>query len=169
MIRGGVQEPAQFSVTLTAAAAGDYAANDIVSNSAVDGSGVAGVITGVGPAGSLAILDGINAVCSEDSVVMQLRIHFYNYNPAAADVELDDNAVADFAKNATGAAGYLGYAGIAAMTDRGTAMAHGQVNSLNLPLKLGSTQNLYYVVQTVSAETNETAGMTIRFDFTFKA
>lgn len=157
------------SVTLTAAAAGDYAANDVVSNSATGDAGVAGQIAAaVTNNGEVAILDSVSAVCSEDSVVFRLRLHFYNYNPAAADVEMDDNAAFDFAKNATGAAGYLGYVDLPAFADRGTSASHSQADNLRKLLKCGaSTTTLYYVVQTLDAEANETTSMTIRFDFSF--
>lgn len=154
------------SATLTCAAAGNYAANDVISQSATSDAGVALTLSNVvNRAGKTAILDSISAVCSEDSVVWRLRLHFYDYSPAAADVEMDDNVAFDFAKTATGAAGYLGYIDLPAMADRGTAMAHAQLDSIRRQFKCkAGSKHLYMLPETLDAETNETASMTIRFD-----
>lgn len=158
-----------ISITLTAAAAGDYAANDIISNSATGDAGVANQLTGFsGSTGGVVELDRISMVCSEDSVLFRPRIHWYGSNPAAADVEMDDNAVSDFAKTATGAAAYLGKTDLPAFADMGTAMAQTEVDNLAKLLKVGSSNTLYFVLQTLDAEANETANMTIRFDFYFR-
>ena len=86
--------------------------------------------------------------------------------PAAADVEMDDNAAFDFAKNSTGAAGYLGSITLPAFADRGTSMAVAEGDLIDKLLACSATLgSVYMVVETLDAETNETAGMTIRFDF----
>jgi hypothetical protein len=162
-----VEEQKNFvSVTLTAVAAGNYTAGDIVSNDADDTEGDAIEI----PLESFSIrnIRQIVAVCSEDSIVARLRLHFYDYNPAAADVEMDDNIAGDFAKNATGAAGYLGSVLMTAFVDRGTAMsvADAQYVDLLVRTKEGSTK-IYMVAEFADAEANEAAGMTIRFDIYF--
>lgn len=156
----------KVSVTVTAAAAGDYAANDIISNSATGDAGVAATLANVvDTVGQIGRLVKVNMVCSEDSVAFRPRLHFYDYSPLAADVEMDDNIAADFAKIAAGAAGYLGYVDLPAFADRGTAMAQTQVDDLNVLFATTSTSSsLYVVIQTLDAEANETASMTIRLD-----
>lgn len=153
------------SVTLTCAAAGNYTAGDVMSNSATGDAGVALEVP-VGGRGEIVTVKQIVAVCSEDSVLNRLRLHFYNYNPAAADVEMDDNAAGDFAKNSTGAAGYLGSIPLPAFRDGGTSMAVAEANLVDKLLACSTTLgSVYMVVETLDDETNETAGMTIRFDF----
>lgn len=153
------------SVTLTCVAATDYSAGDVMSASATNDAGTATAVP-VGGRGEIVNIRQIIAVCSEDSVLNRLRLHFYNYNPAAADVEMDDNIAGDFAKNSTGAAGYLGSIELAAFADRGTSMAVSETPLVDkLFVCAATTGNLYMVVETIDAETNETAGMTIRFDF----
>ena len=173
--RGSVGVPNEFetveeikkyvSVTLTCAAAGNYTAGDVMSASATGDAGTATAVP-VGGRGEIVNVRQVIAVCSEDSVLNRLRLHFYNYNPAAADVEMDDNAAGDFAKNATGAAGYLGSITLNAFRDGGTSMAVSETNFIDKLLVCSATLgSLYMVVETLDDETNETASMTIRFDF----
>ncbi len=157
------------SVGFVAAAAGDYAAADVISNNVTDTFGVAlPVGTVVSTAGEVAILDAIVARCSEDSVLFRLRLHFYNTNPLPADVEMDDNIAADWAKTATGRNAYLGSVTLPAMADMGTAMAMAQADNLRklLGTKTASS-GLWFVVETLDAEANETALMRLDFDLYF--
>lgn len=120
----------------------------------------------VGGRGEIVKVQQVVAVCSEDSITARLRLHFYNYNPAAADVEMDDNIAADFAKNATGAAGYLGSIQLNAFVDRGTSMSVSETDLIGKLLACStSLGSVYMVVQILDADAAETAGMTIRFDF----
>jgi hypothetical protein len=164
------------SVRLVAAAAGDYAAADVISNSVTDTLGLPNRVIGVvNNAGDLAILDYVNVTCSEDSVLFRLRLHWYNYRPLPADVEMDDNIAADWAKISAGREGYVGYTDIPAFADRGTAMAQAQSTNLRQLLKTEATDqypatapgDLWYVVEALDAEANETAGMIFDFDFGF--
>lgn len=166
--RANVEEIKRFvSVTLTCAAATDYTAGDVMSSSGTDGVGVALAVP-VGGRGDVVNVRQVVAVCSEDSVLNRLRLHFYNYNPAAADVEMDDNIAGDWAKNATGAAGYLGSITLPAFADRGTSMAVAEGDLIDKMLACSLTLgSVYMVVETLDNETNETASMTIRFDFYF--
>lgn len=153
------------SVSLTAAAAGNYAPNDIVSESATDTAGVANVLP-LGGRGEVVKFTKVLAKCSEDSVVWRLRLHFYDYNPDSDDVEMDDNVAADFAKTATGRTGYKGYLDIPAMADGGTAMAYAEAKLLSEQFACAEDDfNLYFVVQTIDAEANEAAGMSLEFEF----
>jgi hypothetical protein len=152
------------SVSLTAAAAGNYDANDIVSNSATGDAGVANVLP-VGGKGEIVKFTKILAKCSEDSVTWRLRLHFYDINPTAAQVEMDDQAAADFAKVAAGRTGYKGYIDLPAMVDGGTVMAFADAKLLSEQFACAEDDfNLYFIVQTLDAETNEAAGMTLTFD-----
>ena len=164
-----VEEDADFvSVTITAAAAGNYSAGDVLSASASAGAGVA---TAVELSETYAVkqIAQVVAVCSEDSVVFRLRLHFYDYNPAAADVEMDDNEAVDFAKNATGAAGYIGSVTLSAFRDGGTSMAVSETELIDKLLRVASgLSKVYMVVEVLDAEANETAAMTVRFDIYFR-
>ena len=161
-----IEEDKKFAtVSVTVAAAGDYAANDVMSNSATGDAGVAKAVP-VGGKGEIVNVRQIIATCTEDSVLNRLRLHFYNYSPAAADVEMDDNAAFDFAKNATGLAGYVGSIDIPAFRDGGTSMAVAEGNLIDKLLACSTSDgNLYMVIETLDAETSETAGMTLKFDF----
>ncbi len=156
------------STFFIAAAAGDYAAGDIMSNSVTDNQAIALRIDGVvDVAGQVAILDKVVARCSEDSVLNRLRLHFYRENPLPAEVEMDDNIAADFAKTALGFNKYIGPVPLVAFADGGTAMAFSSTPNLREQLKTAGSTSLWIVVETLDAEVNETAGMNINFDFYF--
>lgn len=153
------------NTSFIAPAAGDYSANDVVSFSTAAANN-GNPLTGIAAPGGVAILDTVVARCSEDSVLWRLRLHFYQLNPLTADVELRDNVTADWAKTAYGMVNYLGFVDLPAMADRGTLMALAQAVNLRQFFKLGANQTgLYFVVETLDAEVNETAGMTLSFDF----
>jgi hypothetical protein len=154
------------NVALIAAAAGNYAAADVVSQDVNDTFGLPNLVPNVvDAAGQVALLDSISATCTEDSIVFRLRLHFYNYAPLPADVEMDDNIAADWAKISAGREGYIGYADLPAFADRGTAMSHSQAPNLRQFLPTEDFDDVWFVVEALDAEANEAAGM--RFDFTF--
>lgn len=155
-------------VTLTVAAAGNYTAGDILSNSATGDAGVAKEIELYETFGTMEIAQ-IVMKCDEDSLTFRPRYHFYNYNPVAADVEMDDNAAADFAKITAGRDGYLGAVTGGAFADRGTAMSVSVAELVNFLLrtKAGSSK-VYMVLETLDDEANETAGMTFTIDIYFR-
>ncbi len=161
---------------IQAAAAGDYSAADVVSNSVTDTLGLPNRIPGVTDlAGQVAILDAVSGTCSEDSILARFRLHWYNYPPLPADVEMDDNIAADWAKISAGREGYLGYTDIPAFADRGTAMSHSQATGLRQELLTkvlpstppGGSGDLWYVLEILDAEANETANMLIDFTLSF--
>lgn len=153
--------PRLVRATLTTAAAGDYADNDVVGNDAVDTQGDPLTLSGFCIDKRVVTIRRIVAVCSEDSVVFGQRLHFFDAVPTAAEVEMDDNAA--FAINTAGGAGkYLGFVDLAAFADFG-GVAVTQNNDLYVPIR-ASGSDVYMVVQATDAETNETAGMTIRYD-----
>ncbi len=168
VIGEAVNQAARRIVTsgFTAAAAGDYAAGDIMSDSVTDTAGQPMFFAGVvSAAGQVAILDKVVAKCSEDAVLARLTLHFYWEQPTAAEVEMDDNVAADFAKTAAGRNKYVGSVPLAALADMGTAMAMSTTGSLREMLKTSpASTGLWCVVQINDAEANETANMTLSFD-----
>ena len=157
-----------LQAAFNAAAAGDYAAGDVMSTNVTDTFGVAlplGPV--VNAAGGVAILDKVVVRCSEDSVLNRLRLHFYRENPLPGEVEMDDNIAADWAKTANGLNKYVGPIVLTAFADMGTAMAMSTTGNLREMLRTGTTPNLWFVVETLDAETNETAGMLLTFEFYF--
>lgn len=166
-----VTAPARRIVSFNffAAAAGDYAALDMVSNNVTDNQAQAYYLPNiVDKAGDVAILDSITSRCNEDSVLWRLRLHFYRENPLPSEVEMDDNIAADFAKTAGGYNKYIGFTDLAAAADMGTALAYAQVVNLRQLIKTGgAATGVWVVVQTLDAEANETAAMRLDFDLSF--
>jgi len=157
-----------ISTSFNAAAAGDYAAADVVSQNVTDTLGVALPLAGcVDAVGQVAILDKVVARCSEDSILARLRLHFYHQNPLASEVEMDDNIGADWAKTAGGYNKYIGPVTLAAFADLGTAMSMSTTGNLREMLKTTTTTGFWIVVEILDAEANETAGMRLDFDLYF--
>lgn len=157
----------RVSAGFIAAAAGAYAAADVVSNSVTDTLGVPLKFAGVvDAAGQVAILDAIVAKCSEDSVLWRLAIDFYDQAPLPAEVEMDDNIALDAAKTVAGYGKFVKRVPLVAMADMGTAMAFSNTPNLREMLRTVTT-DLWGVVVTLDAEVNQTAGMRIDFDLYF--
>ncbi len=156
------------SIGFNAAAAGDYAALDVVSNSVTDTQGVAlQVADVVSAAGQVAILDKVSARCSEDSMLWRLALDFYAAVPTSAEVEMDDNVAMDAAKTVAGANKFIDRVPLAAMADMGTAMAASVTANLRWQLKTGAMTSLWINVITLDADASETAGMKIDIDLYF--
>lgn len=138
------------------AAAGDYAAGDVLSESATNGAGTAWRFSDIAPAsGRSGTINGAMATCDEDSVTFRLRVHLFSANPSSS--ELDDNAAKNF--NDSDRANYVGYIDLPAMADVG-GFAVAKADQQTMPfVAFGS--DLWGVVETLDAETNETAGMTL--------
>jgi hypothetical protein len=149
------------SVTKTIAAAENYTANDVVSNSATGDAGTPFTFTNaVIHSGKPCYFTGAKAQCSEDAVVWRLRLHLFNALPLAAEVEMDDN-IAFNIKTAAGAAKYAGYIDLPAMIDLGALPAYAQADQINFMVDPANGSDLYGVLQTLDNESNEAAGMTI--------
>lgn len=153
------------TVTLTAAAAGNYDAADIVAQSATNDAGVALEFLNMAPAaGRPGTIYAAKVTCSEDSVVWRLRLHLFAHTSAAnADwsSELDDNAAKAFDNDER--TKYQGYIDFPAMIDLGE-FSFAQSTGLSLGYKCADGEtSLFGVVETLDAETNETAGMTLEF------
>ena len=136
------------------AAAGDYAAADIVSNSATADAGTAWTFPNTGRQG--VIYDAVCS-CSEDSVVWRLRLHLFTKTPTTS--EMDDNAAKAFTE--VDRANLLGYIDFQAAGDQGAYSVAGG-SALNKGYFAPSGQ-LFGVLETLDAETGETAGMSIEF------
>lgn len=137
------------------AAAGDYAANDVLSDDADNGEGHAWLFAGAARvSGGGGWIVRVIATFSVDGLVPRLRVWFFNANPSAS--ELDDNAafsiaVADRSK-------LIGYIDLPALADAG-AISVAQNIADKLPYTCAAS-DLYAIVQTLDAFTNESAGMT---------
>ena len=145
------------SVSKTLAAAGNYADNDVVSESAT--TGTAWVFRDIIPQRgdgnrSGAMLLGGTVTCNEDSLLWALRLHLFNAVPSAATMLNDNEALA---LDNDDRANYVGYVDFAAMVDHGE-FSLTQVRDWNLGVHSGSG-TLWGVLQATEAETNETAGM----------
>ncbi len=164
---GGAIQPARriVSAGFNAAAAGDYAAADVISNSVTDTLGVPLKFPAVvDVAGQVAILDKIVARCSEDSILARFALDFYTRLPLPAEVEMDDNIALDAAKTVAGYGIYICRVPMAAFADMGTAMSHSTTPNLREMLKTVGSVDLYAVVILLDSEANETAGMRVDID-----
>ena len=153
----------RIQATLTVdASGGNYTAGDVVGNDDTASGGDPLTVENIAAQhGKVITIYGITAICSEDSVTFRPRLHFFDAVPAAADVEMDDNAA--FA--ITTSTNYLGAVDLPAFADEG-GVATTYDHALRFFAKVtNETRDLYVVVEALDAETNETAGMTIRFDF----
>lgn len=138
------------------AAAGDYADNDIISNSATNGAGTAWTFARIGQGGHPFEIARALLTVTGDAVVAGSRLHLFRANPSAS--ELDDNAA--LAIHADDVAKYLGFIDFPALVDMG-GFAASQV-SPSFPCDTGDGgHTLYGILQITDAETNEVAGMTV--------
>lgn len=151
----------EITATITCAAAGDYGAGDVLSASATNDAGLATELDGIVQANGQGVTFlGGSAVCSEDSVLFRLRLHVFRLAPVAAEVEMDDNAAYSIV-TAAGAAKWLCDLDFSAFVDKG-AVALAEMTTVPKTVKTpGSSTSLYVVAETLDAEANETASMTI--------
>jgi hypothetical protein len=146
-------------VSRAVAAAGDYAAADIVSDSASNGVGTTWDFAQIGMGdGKVGTIYKADVTCSEDSVVWRLRLHLFSAAVSTA-TELDDNAAKTLDNDDR--ANYLGFIDFPAMADLGEFSA-AQADQLQFGYWCGNGgHTLYGVLETLDAETNETASMTV--------
>lgn len=152
---------AAFSVTKTLAAAGNYDASDIMSESASNGVGTAWRFQNVCRQGETIMIAGLRARCSEDSVTSPIRTHWFRTNPSNS--ELDDNAALNI--HATDAAQKVAEITTGAMGDHG-ATSYGEnadVRHVISPTPNSGT-DLWCIANWVNAETAETASMTMEIE-----
>lgn len=152
------------SDSFVAAAAGDYADNDVISNSATNGAGLALEFPNAvaNPAGSAMVIGGSINVVASTSVAATIGLQLFSQTPTAT--ELDDNA-AEGGIGAADAPYYLGEILFATGTDYGAG-------NIKMPSTLTPAAPLFVHAESGSrsifgrlimrdAETNETAGMTV--------
>ena len=154
-------------VEMTCAAAGDYAAGDVLSNSATDGVGRSIYVPSLTRlAGGTPIVMNVVATCNEDAVAFSLRLHFFRVSPVAADVEMDDNVPFDAAKLVGAVDNWAGSILLNAFVDRGTSIATSETFDIRQIFRCAPHDNgLWMVVTAETGEANETAAMRLTFDF----
>ena len=154
-------------VEMTCAAAGDYAAGDVLSNSATDGVGRSIYVPSLTRlAGGTPIVMNVVATCNEDAVAFSLRLHFFRVSPVAADVEMDDNVPFDAAKLVGAVDNWAGSILLNAFVDRGTSIATSETFDIRQIFRCAPHDNgLWMVVTAETGEANETAAMRLAFDF----
>ena len=152
-------------VSVAVAAAGDYAALDVMSNSATDTAGLPLKLPDIARVnGGPVTIRRIVAKCSEDAVLTRLRLHWFNVEPLPAEVEMDDNIAFDI-KTAAGRIKNLGSTLLSAFVDRGAAASVSTTEQLEVTLHANpASRDLWFVITTEDAEANETAGMSLEFE-----
>lgn len=150
------------SASKTIAAAGNYDAGDILSESATNGAGTAWEFAVMAPRdGTPGVIFMATIKCSEDSIANRFRLHLFNASPSTA-TEMDDNAAKTMDNDDRGK--YLGYIDFPAMADLGE-FSFAQAVGLNYGYVCADgAASLYGVLETLDAETNETASMVIDID-----
>lgn len=154
---GGHQAHIQGTVggATTIAAAGDYAANDIISNDAA--AGVAWLFTGLARvSGGTGTVYRANITGSVDALVPRLRLWLFNSDPSNST--RNDNAA--FSIDAADRTKIIGYIDFPAMADAG-GISYTQNITDRLGFAASGSANVYGILQTLDAFTNESAGMTV--------
>lgn len=138
------------------AAAGDYAANDVLSQSASNGVGVAWVFSSIARAsGGTGIVIGGTLTCSVAAMTPALRLWLFKANPSNS--ELDDNAAFSF--SATDRALLVGWLDFSPLISGGGVSVGVWKGSQEFITSGGD--DLYGILQTLDAFTNESASMTV--------
>lgn len=166
-----LKEPIRFagSAFVICAAAGDYAAGDVLSNSATDTLGVPTYVPSLARSpGGVVQLVAVRAVCaaSNGAVLAQVRLHWFHTDPLAAEVEMDDNAAFSIA-TAAGSFKWVGSTLLNPFVDRGAV-----VSTSDTPLSpiepyrcAPDKDGLWFVAVLENAEANESANMSFKYDF----
>lgn len=117
----------QVKVSKTIAAAGDYAAGDIVSESATNGAGTAwrfgGIENRAGQGSHITRAFIVGSGTGADAVTAVYKLWLFNANPSTS--ELDDNAAKSF--SAADMANFIGIITFKAMADQG-AVSYAEVD-----------------------------------------
>lgn len=152
------------AASFAAAAAGDYADNDVVSNSATNGAGTAMefelAVSAGGGAGR--VIQATLSFTAATAIAATSELQLFSQTPTAT--ELDDNA----AEGGVGAADvpyYLGSIAFAQGTDVGAStFCLPSALTVAAPLFIhaeGSSRSIFGRLIFRDAETSETAGMTV--------
>lgn len=167
-LRGGITvttPSAYVQAQKKLAAAGDYAAEDVLSENATDTAGTAFEFKRVARSkgGAFSVTQAV-ALCSTTNLTPRLTLYLFSKTPSS---ELDDNA-ANSAVAALDVDFYLGRIEFPAMSDLGgqsEAIAMMDTGS-NLPLDgvcSPGLDSIYGIAVTEDAITGEVAGMTLTF------
>ncbi len=137
------------------AAAGDYAANDVLSDLAGAGLGSAWLFANAARAsGGRGWIAHVSAYTAIAAFIPRLRVWFFSVNPTAS--ELDDNSA--FTIHANDLGKLIDFVDLPAMANVGGGSFSSNADA-RLRFELAAT-SLYAIVQILDAETDETAGMT---------
>lgn len=150
------------SVTKTIAAAGNYDANDVLSDSASNGAGTDWDFPDCARSGGLSFaIRGVRMYCSEDSVALTPRLHLFTVAPSTS-TEMDDGAT--FSLAAADDDNYVGFIDLDAFADMG-GVSYTQNDEVDKQITTANNdKGIYGILETRTAETGETASMTIRID-----
>lgn len=155
------------AVTRTIAAAGDYAAEDVVSDSASAGTAITfdGICKTLGGAG---YITNAGILLSTTGLTWRLRLYLYRVTPTTG--ELDDNK-ANTSVHTTDRPNYVRYIDFPAMTDVGgnseTISTPSTIGGLPVSFNCASGDDaLYGILVTRDAETSESANMTMVISLT---
>ncbi len=155
--------PYLVTASKVAAAAGDYADNDIVSESASNDAGTAWTFLNMAPReGGAGEIYHAFVKCTTEGVAATSRLHLFAMDTAANaswSSELDDNAALNIDEDEMDE--YLGFIDFPAMVDVGE-FAFAQATGLSQGFKCkDGHRHLYGIYQLTDAETGEGAGMTV--------
>lgn len=143
------------------AAAGDYAANDVLSNDAGAGAGDPWLFTGLARvSGGSGIISRAVITTNVEAFAARLRLWLFNAAPSAA-TEQDDNAA--FLLDADDKTKLIGYIDFDASADAGEVSVTQNLD-VRMAFKAVGSANIYGILQTLDAITNETAGMLVTIE-----
>jgi hypothetical protein len=146
------------------AAAGDYAANDVLNDSA--SAGHAWVIPNIARVAGLGgTITRIAFTLSVLAATPRLRLHFFNALPSAASLTNDNTA---FKLDADDRSAWLFSVDLPALAPPGSGGTADGTSEVSVAVKgemaedfvTGADRNLYVIVELLDAFTNESAGMT---------
>lgn len=138
------------------AAAGDYAAGDVLSDST--SAGVAWLFTGLARvSGGSGTIYNAEVNCSVDALVPRLRLWLFNSDPTNS--VRNDNAAKSIV--AADRSKLIGYIDFPAMIDIGT-VAYAQNQESRVGFVASGSANIYGILETLDAFTNESASMTVQ-------
>lgn len=141
----------------TVAAAGNYAAGDVISNDADNGEGAAWVFSGCAriPAGG-GFISGAYVQFSAQSMVARCRLWLFNELPTAS--ELDDNAAFSLDADDQDKQATPYPLEFTALVDHGEVVCGYCFDKVPFQCA-GSSVSLWGILQFIDAETNEAAAM----------
>lgn len=143
------------------AAAGDYAANDVLSNDAGAGAGDPWLFTGLARvSGGSGVITRAVITSNVEAWTPRLRLWLFNAAPSSA-TEQDDNSA--FLLDADDKTKLIGYIDFDASADAGEVSVTQNLD-VRMTFKAVGSANIYGILQTLDAFTNETAGMLVTIE-----